>query len=76
MVKFQDEEEGEEAPSVDRRPSRGYQFRQHHLSDILSTIEAKEKEEGKEGEPQRVRLFVVESSMIFNKTISGKISTM
>ena len=58
-LNFQEEEESEEAPSVERRTSRGYQFRQRHLSNIMSTIEAREKEEGKEGETQRVRLLLV-----------------
>ena len=55
---------------MERRTSRGYQFRQRHLSNIMSTIEAREKEEGKEGETQRVRLLLV--SVIFNNTISCK----
>lgn len=57
-LNFQEEEESEEAPSVERRPSRGYQFRQGYLSNIMSTIEASEKEEGKERETQWVRLFL------------------
>ena len=56
-VEFQ-EEDGEEAPSVERRTSRGYQSRQRYLSDIITTVKAREKAEGKEGEPQRVRLFM------------------
>ena len=56
-VEFQ-EEDGEEAPSVERRISRGYQFRQRYLSDIITTVKAREKAEGKEGKPQRVRLFM------------------
>ena len=61
LVKFQEEEESEEAPlpSVERRASRGYQFRQRYLSNIMSTIEARGKEEGKEEETQRVRLFLI-----------------
>ena len=66
LVKFQEEEEGEEGPSTERRTSRGYQFRQRHLSNIISTIEAREKEEGKEGEPQRVRLFLFFTSVFIN----------